>query len=98
MGVWPVPSYSYRCSECGVFDVLRPMSELVQQETCPRCGLPGRRVFGAPALRSMSPAMRGALDSQHRSAHEPAVVGSVPPSPRRTPVTTDPRHLSLPRP
>jgi putative FmdB family regulatory protein len=93
-----VPTYSYRCAACGTFDLIRPMSAATPQEPCPECAGPARRVFGAPALRSLTPAVRGALTAQERSADAPEVVRSVPPGPRRTRTTTDPRHLSLPRP
>ena len=93
-----MPTYSYRCTSCGTFDLIRPMSAVAPQEPCPDCAGPARRVFGAPALRSLTPAVRGALAAQERSADAPTVVTSAPPSPRRTRTTTDPRHLSLPRP
>jgi putative FmdB family regulatory protein len=93
-----VPTYRYRCATCGTFDLVRPMARLAEREPCPGCAEPAHRVFGAPALRSLDPAVRRALTAQERSADSPRVVTSVPPSTRRTPLTTDPRHLSLPRP
>jgi putative FmdB family regulatory protein len=99
-----VPTYGYRCTTCGGFDVVRAMSGRADREPCPSCGLPAARVFDAPALRMLAPGLRSALTAQERSAHDPAVVTTVPAPPghpasrRRTPVTTDPRHLSLPRP
>jgi putative FmdB family regulatory protein len=96
-----VPTYSYRCAFCGPFDLIRPMSAVTPQECCPDCAAPARRVFGAPVLRSMTPVVRDALTAQERSADAPEVVTSVPtgpPGPRRFRTTTDPRHLSLPRP
>jgi putative FmdB family regulatory protein len=93
-----VPTYSYRCPECGGFDVVRPMAARAEREPCTGCGRPASRVFGAPALRGLAPGLRSALSAQERSADAPEVASTVPPSRRRTPVTTDPRHLSLPRP
>jgi putative FmdB family regulatory protein len=93
-----VPTYSYRCPACGGFDVVRPMAARAEREPCPDCGAPAARLFAAPALRSLAPGLRSALAAQERSADAPEVVGAVPPSRRRTPVTTDPRHLTLPRP
>jgi putative FmdB family regulatory protein len=93
-----VPTYGYRCAACGPFDLILPMSAVTPQASCPDCAEPAPRVFGAPALRSLTPAVRGALTAQERSADAPAVVTSVPPSPRRFRTSTDPRHLSLPRP
>ncbi|HEY0573400.1 MAG TPA: zinc ribbon domain-containing protein [Pseudonocardia sp.] len=93
-----MPTYGFRCARCGPFDVRRSMTELSELERCPTCAGPASRVFGAPALRAVAPAMRRALDAQERSAHQPAVVTSTPPSHRRTPISTDPRHARLPRP
>jgi putative FmdB family regulatory protein len=93
-----MPTYGFRCTSCGPFDVHRAMADLVVSERCPGCAEPASRVFGAPALRGQAPALRRALDAQAGSAHEPAVVTSTPPSRRRTLVSTDPRHARLPRP
>jgi putative FmdB family regulatory protein len=94
-----VPTYSYRCPHCGVFELVRAMSEAGVPTGCVDCGAPARRVFGAPALRGLDPGVRRALDAQARSADAPDVVTSVPGRSRRaTPVTRDPRHARLPRP
>lgn len=93
-----MPTYGFRCASCGPFDVRRAMADLVASEPCPGCARPASRVFGGPALRGVAPALRRALDAQAGSAHEPAVVTSPPPSHRRTPMSTDPRHARLPRP
>jgi putative FmdB family regulatory protein len=93
-----VPTYSYRCTGCGDFEVVRAMSSRAERELCPSCGSAAARVFGAPALRTLAPSVLSALAAQERTAHEPDVVTTVPGARRRTPVTTDPRHLSLPRP
>ena len=94
-----MPTYRFSCTVCGTFDLVRPMRESALAADCPGCARPGRRMFGAPALRSMSSGLRGALDTQYRSADAPEVVGSPPP--RTRPVqrqATDPRQLRLPRP
>lgn len=94
-----MPTYDYRCPRCGGFQLRRPMAESERETTCPGCALPAARVFGAPALRGLDPAVRRALDAGVRSADSPQVVTSVPGRSRRaTPVTTDPRHARLPRP
>jgi putative FmdB family regulatory protein len=93
-----MPTYGYRCSQCGDFDRLQPMSEAGAAVTCV-CGSSARRVFGPPALPSLDAALRRALDGSAASADAPRVVSSVPGRARRaTPVTTDPRHARLPRP
>lgn len=94
-----MPMYRFSCVVCGAFDLVRPMRESGFSAGCPGCARPGRRVFGAPALRSMSSGLRGALDAQHRSADTPEVVTA--PTARPRPVqrqVTDPRQLRLPRP
>jgi putative FmdB family regulatory protein len=97
-----VPTYGYRCGPCGDFELVRPMAEAAAETTCPACGAPARRVFGAPALRALSPGLRNALDAGERSADAPDVVTSVPAAGRRgrnvVRTTTDPRHARLPRP
>jgi hypothetical protein len=75
------------------------MAESGSDTTCPDCASPAARVFGAPALRGLDPAVRRALDTGARSAESPQIVTSVPGRSRRaTPLSTDPRHARLPRP
>jgi putative FmdB family regulatory protein len=99
-----VPTYAYRCSVCGPFELVRPMAQAAAESECPECDRSARRVWEAPALRGVDPTLRRALDAEVRSAHEPAVVGTPPPRAadrrrgRATRYTTDPRHQRLPRP
>jgi putative FmdB family regulatory protein len=94
-----VPTYGYDCTDCGAFDLVRPMAEAGEVAPCPGCGAPGRRLFGAPALRSpLDPALTGAIDASARTAEAPGVVDRLPASRRRTRYTADPRHQRLPRP
>ena len=94
-----LPTYSYACPTCGTFDVVRPMAAVSAPTDCPQCERPARRVFGAPALRSLDAGLRGALDASHRSADAPAVVSSLPPRTGRIQRrASDPRQLRLPRP
>ena len=78
------------CARCGTFDLVRPMAQAVASVP-----LPGLR-WGAPALRSLDPALTRALDASARTAEAPGVLDGVPS--RRPRDTTDPRHLRLPRP
>jgi hypothetical protein len=75
------------------------MAESTAPADCPHCARTGRRVYEAPALRSLPAGLRTALDAQHRSADAPEVTTVLPartgPSQRRS---TDPRHALLPRP
>ncbi|WP_308196980.1 FmdB family zinc ribbon protein [Rhodococcus sp. CH91] len=97
----PMPLYEFRCDECGPFDVSLPMSEVSAAAPCPSCAQPARRALTPPRLgRGGSTAAR-LHDATARTASEPGLVsGALPGAPRRPsrPVTTDPRHRSLPRP
>lgn len=97
-----MPTYSYRCSLCGPFDLVRPMSAAGPDAPCPDCGTTARRVFGGPALRSLHAGVRAALEASEGSADSPDVVSAIPASGRRRGATTqysrDPRHARLPRP
>ena len=95
----PVPTYSYRCVDCGPFDLVRPMAATGEQAPCPACGGAGRRTFGAPALRGGNAGARAAIEAGERSAEAPDVVHRLPTTGRRPVRTsTDPRHARLPRP
>jgi putative FmdB family regulatory protein len=93
-----MPTYGFDCAGCGPFDLVRPMAQAGDPASCPTCGEQGRRSYAAPALRSLDPALRGALGASARSADAPEVVHTVPPRTRGPRYTTDPRHLRLPRP
>lgn len=69
-----MPLYAYDCGDCGPFDLHRPLGEGGETGRCPACGAEGRRVFSPPALARLARPLRRALDSEERSAHEPAVV------------------------
>jgi putative FmdB family regulatory protein len=92
-----MPTYGYACAICGTFEVIRTMAAAGAPAECPDCGQPGRRRFTPPALRSVSPGLRRALDTQARSANAPDVVTAPPPSGRRQPRVTDSRQTRLPR-
>jgi putative FmdB family regulatory protein len=94
-----MPTYRYRCSDCGPFDLVRPMAEATGAATCTVCGTSARRVFGLPGVTSVDPGIRSALDASARSVDAPQIVSHVPGRARRaTSMTTDPRHAKLPRP
>jgi putative FmdB family regulatory protein len=92
-----MPTYAYECPRCGRFDALRPMAAADEPARCADCGGAAARVFLAPSFRRASPLTR-ALDAEHRSAHAPDVVTSVPPVRRGARPPADPRHARLPRP
>jgi putative FmdB family regulatory protein len=93
-----LPTYAFRCAQCGGFDLVRPMAEAGATAVCPSCGEAARRVFVAPALRALDTGLRQALAAGEQSADSPQVVTSVPGRSRPTARTTDPRHHRLPRP
>jgi putative FmdB family regulatory protein len=71
-----MPLYTFDCAECGPFELARPMAEAGAPGTCPACGAPARRVFTPPGLARLARPVRGALDAEEKSAHEPAVVAT----------------------
>jgi len=96
-----VPTYAYRCPQCGPFELVRPMAASDAAADCPRCSATSTRVFGAPALRALHPGVRAARERDERSAAGPDVVSALPSAGRRgggVRRTTDPRHARLPRP
>jgi putative FmdB family regulatory protein len=69
-----VPFYAFICERCGPFDLVRPMAEASSAAACPTCGAGARRVFTPPGLALLARPVRRALDTEEKSAHEPAVV------------------------
>lgn len=67
-----MPTYDYRCAECGDFAVLRSISRRDDPCTCPSCGAAApRALVAAPAFSSMPAASRAAHATNERSAHAP---------------------------
>ena len=94
-----MPTYRFRCHECGAFDTVRPMSQATTPASCPDCGETATRIYGVHSVRFVEPGLRAALDASERSADAPKVTTSIPGRSRRaTPITRDPRHARLPRP
>lgn len=93
-----MPTYSFRCADCGPFELVRPMAAAGDDAGCPACGGPGPRTFAAPALRRLDSDVRSVVEAGERSAETPDVVRAVPAGPRRPRTSTDPRHARLPRP
>ncbi|TDT98103.1 putative FmdB family regulatory protein [Streptomyces sp. 846.5] len=91
-------TYRYRCTECGSFDVTRPIGEARPEEPCQTCGDQARRVFTPPMIARTPVALAHALHTQEASAHEPRVVGAVLAARRRPAPPADPRHALLPKP
>ena len=69
-----MPRYSYRCPQCGPFDLMRPMAESSAPAGCPGCGRPAARMISAPYFNLMSATRRKAHQINERSSAEPGVV------------------------
>ncbi|MDA3647944.1 zinc ribbon domain-containing protein [Saccharopolyspora indica] len=96
-----MPLYAFRCPEGTEFDLSFAMREVPASVACPACGEPARRRVTAPRLSRAGSAAYRLIDSTAASAHEPAVVTSLPSGPARRAaprVSQNPLHSKLPRP
>ncbi|MFL4908173.1 FmdB family zinc ribbon protein [Streptomyces sp. MMS24-I2-30] len=94
-----MPTYAFRCADCGDTDAVFPMASVPAWLDCRACGGTARRIFSAPYLGAGSSTAMKLLDATKRTASEPAVVEALPS--RRTspgPVSHNPLHAELPRP
>ncbi|GAA0037509.1 FmdB family zinc ribbon protein [Brevibacterium metallidurans] len=93
-----MPTYLFRCDDCGDTERAFTMAAKPDSIHCPGCQEPARSVVASPHLGvGGSPAAR-LIDTTERSAETPAVVSRVPgASRRRQEVSRDPRHAKLPR-
>ena len=70
-----MPVYDYECGDCGVFTLVRPMSESDQSGSCPSCKASAPRTFLVmPGLATMSATQRKAIGINERSADAPQTV------------------------
>ena len=69
-----MPIYEFACEGCGPFEERRAYEEASEAARCPTCEGEARRVYSMPNLKSMSPALSGAMDRAEKSAHEPEVA------------------------
>ncbi|WP_185087528.1 FmdB family zinc ribbon protein [Nonomuraea muscovyensis] len=90
-------TYEYRCPDCGRFEVRLPIGTAQAVHDCPLCRSPARRLFTAPSLTRLSPAMSAALTREEQSQEAPEVVTSVP-SERQRRRPPHPALSRLPRP
>lgn len=65
-----MPTYDYRCDDCGAFALLRPMAQRDDAAECPGCGKPSpRALVAAPALAgAAASATADAMGSQSHGA------------------------------
>lgn len=76
-----MPTYTYSCSRCGPFSLLRPMAESDLPAPCPACAQTSRRVFESPHLSGLHPALARAVARADSSAEAPRVTSRIPPGP-----------------
>jgi putative FmdB family regulatory protein len=69
-----MPVYVFSCSDCGSFELSRPMADVGRAARCPTCLREARRVFTSPRLARLATPMRRVLETEEASAHEPQVV------------------------
>lgn len=83
-----MPTYEFRCGDCGCFEETRRLSEAGTSARCPGCAAPSRRVYTAPGFSVRSGALRDASTGTRRvmdraQSGEPVVTGGL--SGRRLP-------------
>ena len=67
-----MPTYDYRCADCGSFDAMRSLALRNDPAACPVCAAASPRVFvSAPRLACASPEQRRASDTNERAQHTP---------------------------
>lgn len=95
-----MPIYEFKCGEGHLAERHLPMSSEQREIECPDCGQMARRIISAPSVRRTDSKMASVVEATQKSAHEPAVVNSLPASGNRraTPVSRNPQHAKLPKP
>ena len=67
-----MPTYEYRCVDCGDFTASQPIAQYQQPQPCPDCGADSpRALLTAPAFAGMSSGTRHAHATNERSSHAP---------------------------
>jgi putative FmdB family regulatory protein len=93
-----MPTYSYRCSDCGPFDLTRAITDVTTASTCPTCAASARRVFSSPPLTTVSAGQHQLADLAASSAEQPMVTKTIPSAAGRPRIPRrDPRLPGLPR-
>lgn len=90
--------YRFRCeSGCGITEQAFSMRSCPDVVDCPLCAGDALKMMSMPHLGRTDIAMK-LQDATRSSADRPGVVTAPPPTARRRPTSTDPRHRALPRP
>lgn len=69
-----MPTYEYRCGECGIVERTHVMGAAPSTEACPGCGDSVVRVFSVPLLRRTPGPLASALEQAEASRHDPALA------------------------
>lgn len=94
-----MPTYTYTCSSCGAFDLLRTISAREETAPCPSCDQPGTRVFNTAHLSRLNASLDHTVTAAGLSSETPQVTRHIPPAVRTTTATTRrPGYPALPRP
>jgi putative FmdB family regulatory protein len=93
--------YEYRCEVDGPFDVTLPIGTAPSSIVCPACAGEAGRVYSNPMVSFAPRPLVAALEHEEKTRHEPDIVTTLPPRPRRerTPMAPlTPALQKLPRP
>ncbi|MEO0989367.1 MAG: zinc ribbon domain-containing protein [Pseudomonadota bacterium] len=66
-----MPIYDYKCSACGVFQAVAPLTQFADPTTCPSCGATSPRALTVPRVSTVSSTARKAHAINERSADSP---------------------------
>jgi putative FmdB family regulatory protein len=70
-----MPTYDYRCENCGPFAAIRRVAERDMPCACPTCDTPAQRTLSLPSLSLMAASARAGHQVNERSAHAPQRSG-----------------------
>ena len=74
-----MPTYDYRCADCGGFDALRSVAQRDLPLPCPDCGAAAERVMSsAPRLALMADGTRRAIATNERAGARAEALGRLP--------------------
>jgi putative FmdB family regulatory protein len=91
-------TYDYRCPDCGSFEIRLAMGSATPELPCPVCGEQSVRIYTAPHLRQMDPALARARLAEEKSRDAPDVVTGPLPGRRRPTPRPHPALRHLPKP
>lgn len=69
-----MPTYEYRCPECGLVEKLYAMGAAPSVEMCSHCSNPAKRVFSVSLLGRTSRGLGSAFEQAEKSRDDPTVA------------------------